>query len=78
MVGHRTFAAVGPVTIAIEARNVAVGLTVTVRIVPKTGGTSFVLSSTALAGTFELSTATALLDFSPPGPYEVYLSLQLP
>ena len=78
--GDVGFTAEGAVIIEIEAQNVPVGLTVTVRIVQKDGGASFVITSTALAGTFELSTAAATADseFIPPGPYEVHLSLQLP
>lgn len=79
--GDVGFTAEGPVEIGIEALNVPVGLIVTVRIVQKDGSNSFVIFSTPLEGTFELSNATATAaesEFLPPGPYEVYLSLQLP
>ena len=69
----------GPVTIDIEAQNVPVGLTVTVRIVQAFGANEIVVPSTPLAGTFELSTATAEFDFSQvAGRYEVQLLVELP
>ncbi len=78
--GDVGFTTDGQVIIGIEAQNVPVGLTVTVRIVQKDGGASFVIFSTPLNGTFEQSTAaaTAMSELIPPGPYEVHLSLQLP
>ena len=76
--GDVAFTADGPVIIEIEAQNVPVGLTVTVRIVQKDGGADFVFSSDPLAGKFELSNTTVMFNFSPPGAYEVYLSVQVP
>ncbi len=77
--GDVAFSAADAVSIAIEAQNVPLPASVTVRIVQADGGVSDV-SVVDLAGKFELSTATALFDFSahPPGKWEVHLSVQLP
>ncbi|MCH8152594.1 MAG: hypothetical protein IH830_09515 [Planctomycetes bacterium] len=71
------FISAGLVTIDIEAQNVPVGLAVTVRIVDALGGFSQVVTSTPLAGTLVLSTATADATFID-GASEVQLSVQVP
>lgn len=73
------FTAEGPVTIDIEAQNVPVGLTVKVRIVQALGAASFLIPSTPLVDDGKGGlTATAEFDFTPPGSFEVQLSVQLP
>ena len=62
-----------PVTIQIEAAYIPIGTTVDVRVVPKRAGSSFMVTSTPLAGTFEASTAAADVTF-PAGVSEVQLS----
>ncbi len=71
------FISAGVVTIDIEAQNVPVGLAVTVLIVGAVNGTIQVATSTPLAGTLVLSTATADVTFSD-GASEVQLSVQVP
>jgi hypothetical protein len=55
----------GPVAVVIEARNVPVGTVVQVRVMSEAVA-DFVVNSAPLAGTQELSTATANVTF-PPG-----------
>jgi hypothetical protein len=55
----------GPVTVAIEAKNIPLGTVVQVRVMSEAVA-DFVVDSTSLAGTLQLSTATAAVTF-PPG-----------
>jgi hypothetical protein len=71
------FTSTGAVTVAIEARNVAPGSTVQVRVVPAFGGTAQVVNSDPLQGTFALSTTTAQVSFEN-GASEVQLSVVVP
>lgn len=77
--GDVCFTSSGPVTLNIEAQNVPIGTTVTVRIVNARGLGGQVVTSTPLAGTLALSTATAEVTFID-GAAEVQLSVsvQLP
>ena len=62
-----------PLTVQIEATNIPVGTTVDVRVVAKQTANSFIVTSTPLAGTMAMSTATADVTF-PPGLSDVQLS----
>jgi hypothetical protein len=55
----------GPVTVGIEARNVPLGTVLQVRVMSE-AVPDFIVNSTPLAGTLQLSTATAAVTF-PPG-----------
>jgi hypothetical protein len=55
----------GPVTVAIEARNVPIGTVLQVRVISE-ASPDFVVNSTPLSGTEQVSTATAEVTF-PPG-----------
>lgn len=62
----------GPVTVAIAGHNVPLGTTVRVLVIPALYSERFEVTSTALAGTLENSTATATVTL-PPGSSEIQL-----
>jgi hypothetical protein len=66
--------AVGPVDIGIEANNVPVGTTVTLHVV-RENATQTSVTSTPLAGSLALSTATVSFEFASLENTEVYLEV---